>query len=240
MKLLIVANNHNISSIYRKLIKNIVQFSLIFESKSAEDAIFTVLNEQVNLVVTEAKLNGHSGFELARSIFCSKIPCLVIVIADNEQCAVEAIRAHVFELIIKPFRPEKLTETVRSALLKISAVEVNREIQKKNTVKIRINTTSGFNIFDINKLIYCIADGAYTKIFLTDQTEITSCFNIGKIEEILSYHNFSRINRSVIINTKFLQKIERYQYKCWLSDGKRETEFDVSKKYMPLLDGRII
>jgi len=240
MKLLIVTNNSNISSIYRKLIENIVQFSLIFECKSAEDAIFTVLNEQVNLVITEAKLNGHSGFELAHSIYCSKISCLVIIIADNEQCAIEAIKAHAFELIIKPFRPEKFTETLNRALTKISAMKINHEIHKKNTVKIRVNSTSGFNIFDINKLMYCIADGAYTKIFLTDQTEITSCYNIGKIEEILSHHNFSRINRSVIINTKFLNRIERYEYKCWLSGGETETEFDVSRKYMHLLEGRII
>ena len=59
------------------------------------------------------------------------------------------------------------------------------------------------------ELIFCKASGFYTELYLVrDRVELSSQY-LMKFEEILSPFNFVRVSRSLLINQKFIRKINK-------------------------------
>jgi two-component system, LytTR family, response regulator len=237
MKLLIVAENKNIRQIYRKLIEPVLGLTSVLDCSSAEEALFLIFDNNIDLVVTEVNLPGRSGLDLATTLMNAKIDCLFIVLSDNDEFVIRAIRAQVFDYIVKPLKPQQLKSVTEKAVEKISLFKSNQYHIRNKTQKVRINTANGFVMIDINKLIYCKADGAYSNLFLSDGVELYSSYNIGRIEEILTNFKFVRVNRSILLNVRVLKRIEKYKHLCVIDTINGELQLPISKQYITRIEG---
>jgi DNA-binding LytR/AlgR family response regulator len=115
----------------------------------------------------------------------------------------------VFDFIVMPLEEDKLRNAIEKAVFHINKyIHIKLSQKFKNNVKIRVNTTNGYRLVNLDSLSYCIADGSYTKIcFSNGKTEFSSYY-LGKIEKTLIDYHFVRISRSVIVNLKKIKKIE--------------------------------
>lgn len=232
MKLLIVAIEQDIRKIYQKMIRRIDASVIITESSSAEEAIFLVLRNQIDLILSETKLPDRSGFELASALFESKLPCKTILIfEDDNDLALEAIRSHCCGYLSKPFSSDRFNKTLSEALGSLEREQLQRNLQNNPIRKIRVNSSHGFWMDDLDQIVYCQSNGAYTQVYMSNKQKYTSSYNLGRIEELLSPFHFMRINRSIIINTRFLDRIDRYDHTCRLMFNDEELKFTLSKTY---------
>ncbi len=113
----------------------------IYEADDGEQAIEIFDNEIIHLVITDLKLPKTSGMEVLEHIKKSdpEIPVIIITAFGSIENAVEAIQHGAFDYVTKPFKEEKLNDTVIKAL-KISSLtyevrHLRQEIESLYTFK---------------------------------------------------------------------------------------------------------
>ena len=83
-------------------------------AESAEEAMKLIEKEQFFMVITDARLNGMSGYEFLEKARARwpKLPVLMITAYATPKLAVEAIKAGAIDYLAKPFAPEELLHAV--------------------------------------------------------------------------------------------------------------------------------
>lgn len=71
----------------------------------------------------------------------------------------------------------------------------------------------------LKNILYFEAQGRYVVVYLSklDRNQLTFCGRLSDIEQVLSSYGFLRIQRSYLVNMRFVQKIRNYQ--AFLSNG---------------------
>lgn len=78
-----------------------------------------------------------------------------------------------------------------------------------------LNTHDGIHYISSNAILYCKAEGAYTKVFLESETNILICKHLITFERILFEHGFIRVHRSFLVNinkVSFFESKKRVLY----------------------------
>jgi DNA-binding NtrC family response regulator len=83
-------------------------------AESAEEALKLLEKEKFFMVITDARLNGMSGYEFLEHVRnrWPKLPVLMITAYATPKLAVEAIKAGAIDYLAKPFAPEELLHAV--------------------------------------------------------------------------------------------------------------------------------
>jgi DNA-binding NtrC family response regulator len=83
-------------------------------AESAEEALKLLEKDQFFMVITDARLNGMSGYEFLERVRTRwpKLPILMITAYATPKLAVEAIKAGAIDYLAKPFAPEELLHAV--------------------------------------------------------------------------------------------------------------------------------
>lgn len=90
--------------------------------------------------------------------------------------------------------------------------------------KLNFNTRDELIALDLDLLAVIQANGVYTRAVYITKREFILSANISKVEEaLMSYrkdgYKFLRLGRSVIINHRFLSRIQLTKQQLVLSDG---------------------
>ena len=83
-------------------------------AESAEAALVLLAQENVFMVITDARLGGMSGYDFLKKIHNQwpELPSLMITAYATPKLAVEAIKAGAMDYLSKPFEPEELFHAV--------------------------------------------------------------------------------------------------------------------------------
>lgn len=86
----------------------------VYAVDSAEQALLTLKQHSVQLVISDVQMQGVSGLTLLKTLReqYPKIPVLMMTAYATVQAAVEAIRLGAIDYLAKPFSPEVLLNTV--------------------------------------------------------------------------------------------------------------------------------
>jgi len=89
----------------------------VFTAESAAAALDKLRNTDVDIVLTDIKMPGMDGLELAGKIhdLDPKIPVLIMTAYAELEVAVSAIKRGAFDFIMKPLNPDYLVHAVRKA-----------------------------------------------------------------------------------------------------------------------------
>lgn len=233
MNFLIVDSIGQTRNKYRYFIENSVSNSNIIDCLNAEDALFTFFDKGGDIIVCSEKLPFRSGFELASLIKKIKPNIPVIIIADNDNNALQAIKCNVFDILVEPFDLQQFSDSIKLAVdsfkQNIVARQVADEFKLNESMKIQLGLANGYKFVDIDQLVYCLADGAYTNLHFNCGNIELSGYYLGRIEKLLSDYHFVRINRSVLINLKYLKQIDKRKEICELIVNGQSLLFKISR-----------
>ncbi len=85
-----------------------------------------------------------------------------------------------------------------------------RNIRQPSTEqKIALPQREGYEFIDVSAIIYCQAEGAYTKIFIRDKKTMLISRTLGDVEELLPLEMFQRIHHSTLINVTYISQFLR-------------------------------
>ncbi|MFT7153267.1 MAG: two-component system LytT family response regulator [Bacteroidia bacterium] len=158
----------------------------------------------------------------------------IIFVTAYDHYALEAIKAHAIGYVLKPVSISDLIETVKSAIPKIEANNLNHrasalishlENENKPLDRIWIHSYKDVVPISTNEIIRFEAQGKYTDIYCKDNRTITSSKNLGEFVEMLKHNQFVKVHRSHFINSSQILKFSK-------SDGGSVTTTD--KKELPV------
>ena len=87
-------------------------------AKNGHAAIELLQQKEFDLIITDLKMPGMSGFEVlnAVKILQPDSPVIMITGYATVETAVEAMKSGTVDYLVKPFSPEQILEKVRRAL----------------------------------------------------------------------------------------------------------------------------
>lgn len=167
-----------------------------------------VLSEnELDIVITDVILGGHTGVDILREIRNSGMQCPVIVITGepNIETAADAVRLGAFDYLPKPIRKKTLLRVTSHALRHRNLIKEKNQIEAENE-RYRLNLDAIFRslqdaiitvdhdmrVLEANETIKIICNFSSNKIIGKDFTKFKtscskSCHNV--LKEILKTKN---------------------------------------------------
>ena len=202
------ANSREILNNY--LVKYCPEVNLVGEAASIDQAKQLVVKNTVDLVFLDVEMPFGTGFD-----FLDQLPErtfeTVFVTAYN-QYAIDALNNHAAYYLMKPINIDELIKAVNIVTeIKEKENQLQHQIlaPKTNsaTGKITIPQQDGFEVLDINDIVFCKADDNYTEIHLANSKKLVSK-TLKYFQEALAEYTFARIHKSYLVN---VNKITKYK-----------------------------
>ncbi len=190
-----------------------------------------ILTVKPDLLFLDIQMPGKNGFEILEVLNNTNVRPCVIFITAFESYTIQAIRASAFDYLLKPVDKGELAVAVERALRSINQQKLENNytslLEMSSSKRIRFNTTGGFIMLDPADIIYIQADWNYSEIYTGNGRPEVVVVNIGAVEEMLPEGQFARINRSVVINLRYLSKVQRGKKLCILKKGEQTYQFRI-------------
>jgi len=182
---------------------------------SAKEGIMSIKKEKPDLVFLDIDMPWMNGFEMLEML--DDINFSIIFTTAHDQFAAKAFRISAVDYLLKPIDASDLKEAVRKAQQKIENQHGNVHIenllrnikQPSSQQKIALPYKEGYEFVEVSHIIYCQAEGAYTKVFLDNKKYILVSKTLGDIEELLPTDIFQRIHHSSVVNLNYVTHFVR-------------------------------
>jgi two-component system LytT family response regulator len=97
-------------------------------------------------------------------------------------------------------------------------------------MKLCIPSLKGFQVIDIQNIIYCEASGNYTNFHFTKIPHICASKPIHEYEELLGDSNFVRVHKSFLVNLEHIKEYIRGEGGTVILSNAHEIEVSRRKK----------
>src|SRR5437588_4156485 len=128
---------------------------------SAEQALRLLEQEDFFMIITDARLNGMSGYEFLGQLKhkWSGLPVLMITAFATPKLAVEAIKAGAIDYLAKPFAPEELLHAVARCAERFRLLQENASLRARASETYRLDQIIGEcrAIRELRQLIQTVA-----------------------------------------------------------------------------------
>src|SRR4051794_17055263 len=139
-------------------------------AESAEEALVLLEKEKFFMVITDARLNGMSGYEFLEHVRTRwpKMPILMITAYATPKLAVEAIKAGAIDYLAKPFAPEELLHAVGRCAERHQLLQQNAALRARAGEVYRLEQIIGQapKIQELRSLISTVAPTNATVLIL--------------------------------------------------------------------------
>lgn len=186
---------------------------LLMSCTTAEEGIQSIRELQPHLVFLDVQMPHLSGFDLLAEI--GEIDFAVIFVTAYNHYAIKAIKFSALDYLLKPVDHDDLVSAVRKAKTRrreqVQAYQyqsaLNNLQHNSNTIqKLAIPSLEGILFLETADIIYCLADGNYTTLFIRDHQTVIVSKSLIDFEHFLADSGFFRIHHSALINMKHIQK----------------------------------
>lgn len=207
---------------YCDYFKNI---EVVTECENAIQAMDFLRKEKIDVLFLDINMPVITGIDFLKTL--TQPPAIIITTA-YQQYALDGYELNITDYLLKPFSLERFIKAVNKVNTLTPTLTV---IEKTTSNTIFIKADSKVYRFETDNILYCEAQGNYTKI-VTKGEVVEAYISLSKIEEQLTDACFVRCHRSFIINTKFVTTLENHRlhlgkYEIPIGSNYRENLFNV-------------
>ncbi len=224
----------NMAMMIREYCPDIKVVALLDSGKMALDILPVI---QYDLIFSDIQLGDMDAFSLFEQL--GNTNQHIIFITAHDEFALNAFKLDAIDYLLKPILPEDLIRAVNRAIERIESKDQSTPLYGAFTAqksgKILIKSNDEIHFLSPEKIIYCEADGAYTKIYLDDIDYKLVTTHLKKIEEVLPKNIFFRIHDAHIVNCNFIDHIKYQKRICVLNHftGAEKTQLKISERKYP-------
>ena len=185
--------------------------NLIGEASTIDDAYKLIKNNELDLVFLDVEMPFGNAFDLLEKVENRTFETVFVTAYDHY--AIEALNNDASYYLLKPISIDELIKAV-NIVSEIKEKENQLQYQiltpQTNTVKgkITIPQQDGFEVLDVNDIVFCKADDNYTEIHLANSKKLVSK-TLKYFQEVLQEHAFVRIHKSYLVNINAITKYKK-------------------------------
>lgn len=189
------------------------QVKVLADCEDLPSGIKAIKREQPDIVFLDIEMPGHSGLELLDFFETDDINFDIVFTTAYSEYAIRAFKMSAIDYLLKPIQPNELMSAVERAQKKqeqVVSLKLLQENLSGKSKKIVLNQTKGIEFVDTDVILFMKGNGAYTEIHKTDGSFVLASRNLKYFEELLDDQTvFFRTQKSYIVNTKFVNNIQR-------------------------------
>ncbi len=228
LKVLIVDDEPGMRLLIEKTVEKLKDFQVIGGAASGEEALKIFEAQKPEVVFLDIELNGMSGVDCAEAMLSINPKAMIIFATGHNEFMPRAFELYAFDYIIKPFKIERILNTLNRIK---DITEEKREVKviekPKSSIaldKLAIKNKEGITLIDPSEIILIQREEKATVIY-TSNERISTSEPLGDIQDKLDMTKFMRSHKSYIINVSKITKI--YPYGRWTYVVKfKDTEMD--------------
>lgn len=217
MKILLIDNEDEIRSILKEMILAWSKGNYeIDEADGVATGIQKINSFQPDIVLLDVEMNDGTGFDLLKQLPNPTFQ-LIFTTAHNKY-AVQAFKFSAIDYLLKPIDPLELNNSLAKAKENVANNTLQRQLSvlmqqfstknesEKQIVLKDIDKTYFIKISDI---LFCEAEGSYTKFYISNDETIFVSRNLHSYEELLSPAGFIRTHHSCLVNPTKIKVFDR-------------------------------
>lgn len=203
------------------ILKNILEnqcdnVEIVWTADNLDDARKNIEEKDIDVIFMDIEMPPHSSFELLESIPEPKFE--VIFVTAYQEYALRALKMAALDYILKPIKAsdivqvmDKIRATKKEKYGELTGIIKNylKGNMNENFSKIVVHVADGYDIVDINNIIYIEALDSYTKLKLVNNVSYVASRSLKDFEELLTEKGFYRVHKSYLINLRHMKKIQK-------------------------------
>ncbi|MDV7140002.1 LytTR family DNA-binding domain-containing protein [Maribacter sp. TH_r10] len=233
LKALIVEDEANSREILQNyLSKYCENVTVLGEAASIKEALAFIQKNELDLVFIDVEMPYGNAFDLLDQLPDRDFE--TIFVTAYNQYAMDALNNHAAYYLMKPINIDELIKAV-TYVSDIKTKETALEDQVLNAQlpsvegKITLPQQDGFQVLNVNDILYCKADDNYTEIHL-EKKKILVSKTLKYFEEALSQYPFARIHKSYLVNVNEVVKYRKGKGGSVVVSNGKELLVSASKK----------
>ena len=150
--------------------------NIVSQSVDIEEAIESINHHIPDLVFISLPTNPKKIFDFLE--FSLPLDFEIIFISPNHKSSYNAIKYNPIDYLITPLKQMEIKIAIKTAIKKISDKYVNQQLElllsniksakNINLQKIAVPTLEGFIFIEMDNIVRCEANGAYTILYTTN------------------------------------------------------------------------
>lgn len=199
--------------LHKMLLSLCPEINVVSIAHNAQDALHEISKHHPELVFLDISLPGKNAFDLLSEM--KTINFDIIFITAHDSYSIKAFKYNAIDYLLKPVVEDELVNAVNKAISSkqkySNAINIDALMNSwkthhfENMNKLCLPVLNGFQIIEIEQIIYCEASDSYTIFYLTDNIKVIASKPLSEYSNLLENNNFFRIHRSYLINMEHIR-----------------------------------
>ncbi len=234
LKTIIVDDEQNSRAILKNyLTKYCKNITVIGEAENINEALVLTKKNKLDLVFLDVEMPYGNAFDFIEQLETQDFEIVFVTAYDHY--AKDALNHHAAYYLTKPISIDNLIKAVDYVTdLKIQEEKLQNRILKPKTLKIEgkitIPTQNGFEVLEIQDIIYAKADDNYTEIYLINNQKKLVSKTLKYFDDALQNNGFARIHKSYLVNINTIISYKKGSGGTVLLNNGKELSVSASKK----------
>ena len=221
----------------REILKNYLAkycsiVEVLGEAANVEEALVLIEDNELDLVFLDVEMPYGNAFDLLDKVGNRTFETVFVTAYDHY--AIDALNAHASYYLLKPIDIDKLIDAVNyvSEIKEQENRLQNTVLKPKQTAvagKITIPLQNGFEVLQVEDILFCQADDNYTQIFLKNKKKLVSK-TLKYFEDLLTENGFARVHKSYLVNVNMIVEYKKGKGGSVVLENGKEIMVSPSKK----------
>jgi two-component system, LytTR family, response regulator len=216
IKTIIIEDELPARELLRYYLSKYEEIELISECSDGFAGLKAISELQPDLIFLDIQMPKLTGFEMLEVL--DEKPEIIFTTAFD-QYAIKAFELNALDYLLKPYHQERLDESVKKAVAKISSGSVGskpagqlvtRQPEMQQVLnRVVVRKANSINIIPVDQIKYVEAQDDYVMIYYTNGKALKQQ-TMKFYEDNLPKDSFVRIHRSYIVRIEEIKRIEPY------------------------------
>jgi two-component system LytT family response regulator len=177
-----------------------------------QEAIDALSREKPDLVFVDIEMPDGNAFDLLNRLMPVEFEIVFVTAFDNY--ALKAFNYSALDYLLKPVSIESLRQAVVKAEKRILEKNINQRLdnflknqnEKYPFLRIALPTRNGLEFYEFAEIVYCQAEGPYTRFAFANKQNLLVTGTLKDYEELLPAAGFCRVHNSYVVNMNHVKK----------------------------------